>query len=201
MRWAARDCADSPALRPRGRYAGIFADGLASGNLMMRVGGHSADSNAAASAYQWCDTPHTAHPRHRAKRRADAMRGAAACWPSGARRFEPALVEGVHYLRAGVDELERALVRTAAAPAAVRERIGAAGQRAARALFTRRSMLCYCVLAIDTYARQQTELLQRAGEAGAGGMWAPLPEGARRGEWFAPEPGSGVPPDWKPLPP
>lgn len=69
-----------------------------------------------------------------------------------ARRFEPLLTSGRHYVRTEIDTLQETLEWVAARPDSWRRRVAQQGQEAIEALLTRHTMMCYSHLAIAAAA-------------------------------------------------
>jgi len=108
-------------------FPGLMTNSLIQGSLTLRVGGYN--HNAIGTL----------------------RRSSEYTW------FEPLLIEGIHYIRTDVDGLQSTLVNLREASATNLHKVAEAGRKAARALFSNKSIDCYSILAINNFATQQQQ--------------------------------------------
>lgn len=107
-------------------FAGIFSFSLLQGSLTVRVGGYKHDASPAVF------------------RRGDFA------W------YEPLLVEGKHYFRTDIDDMRTTIPKLFHLSSDARAAVALNGLRAARDLFSRRSIDCYVTLAAKNFVEYYT---------------------------------------------
>lgn len=113
-------------------YASLLPDILTQGSLALRIGGYKHDADPAE------------------RRQSDYA------W------YEALLVEGMHYFRTNIDQLESFIPQLFKQPSRHLQSVAKAGALAAQSIFTSRTVECYSVLAALDFARGQQGVIAEA---------------------------------------